>query len=184
MHRLRLVLTGIKGNTLPFQTVRLKVITMMKKKYLLGYPMLLIGLLFWAKGTAFTHEPPSVSKGQKVYIPAYSHIYTGNRQIPSLLTVTLSIRNTDMIHDIEIVSVNYYNTKGVLIKKYLPSPVFLKALESVRYVVDYDDKTGGSGANFIVEWQSENSVNPPIMETIMIGSRSSFTSRGQVIIPK
>lgn len=156
---------------------------MMKKKYLLGYPMLLIGLLLWAEGTAFTQENPTLSKGQKVYIPAYSHIYTGNRQIPSFLTVTLSIRNTDISHAIEIVSVDYYDTKGALIKKYLPSPVFLKSLESVRYVVDYDDKAGGSGANFIVEWRSENSVNPPIMEAIMIGSRSSFTSRGQALIP-
>jgi len=156
---------------------------MMAKKYLLGYPMLLIGLLLWAEGTAFTQESPTLSRGKKVYIPAYSHIYTGNRQMPSFLTVTLSIRNTDIAHAIKIVSVDYYDTKGVLIKKYLPSPVFLKALESVRYVVDYDDKTGGSGANFIVEWRSENAVNPPIMETIMIGSRSSFTSRGQALIP-
>ena len=153
----------------------------MTKKYLLCYPVLLIGLLLWAEGTAFSQESPTLSKGQKIYVPAYSHIYTGNRQIPSFLTVTLSIRNTDIFHAIEIVSVDYHDTKGALIKRYLPSPVFLKSLESVRYVVDYDDKAGGSGANFIVEWRSESSVNPPIMETIMIGSRSSFTSRGQAI---
>ncbi|MCG8551207.1 MAG: DUF3124 domain-containing protein [Desulfobacterales bacterium] len=156
----------------------------MGKKYIRTCLMLLITLLLWTKGTGLAQEIPSLSTGQKIYIPAYSHIYTGNRQIPSFLTVTLSIRNTDMAHDIKIVSVNYYNTKGVLIKKHLPAPVFLKAFESVRYVVDYDDKTGGSGASFIVEWQSENPVNPPIMETIMIGSRSSFTSRGQVLIPR
>jgi hypothetical protein len=157
---------------------------MTAKRYLLGYLMLLIGLLLWVNSTAFTQELVTLSKGQKIYVPAYSHIYTGNRQIPSLLTVTLSIRNTDMARAIEIVSVDYYDTRGTLIKSYLPAPVFLKALESVRYVVDYDDKTGGSGANFIVEWKSKTLVNPPIMETIMIGSRSSFTSRGQALIPR
>ncbi len=157
----------------------------MTKKYILGWgcPVLLIGLLLCARGTAFTQEAPSLSKGQKVYVPAYSHIYTGNRQIPSFLTVTLSIRNTDMARAIEVVSVDYYDTKGTLLKNYLPSPVSLKPLESIRYVVDYDDKAGGAGANFIVEWRSEKTVNPPIMETIMIGSRSSFTSRGQPLIP-
>ncbi len=155
----------------------------MTKKYILIFPILLIGLLLCATGTAFTQGNENLSKGQQVYVPAYSHIYTGNRQIPSFLTVTLSIRNTDMSHAIEIVSVDYYDTKGELIKKYQPSPIFLKPLESIRYVVDYDDKTGGSGANFIVEWRSKNPVNPPIMETIMIGSRSSFTSKGQVLIP-
>ena len=44
-----------------------------------------------------------------------------------------------------VVSVDYYNTKGTLLKKYLPSPVPLKPLESIRYVVDYDDKAGGPG---------------------------------------
>ena len=156
---------------------------MMTKKYILGYPVLLIGLLLCTRGTAFTQDNPNLSKGQKVYVPAYSHIYTGNRQIPSFLTVTLSIRNTDMSHAIEVVFVDYYDTKGTLLKNYLPSPVFLKPLESIRYVVDYDDKAGGAGANFIIEWRSENAVNPPIMETIMIGSRSSFTSRGQAFVP-
>src|SRR6056297_605135 len=160
-----------------------KVIKMMTKKYILGYLVLLIGLLLCAAGPAFTQGNPNLSKGQKVYVPAYSHIYTGNRQIPSLLTVTLSIRNIDISHTVEIVSVHYYNTKGELLKKYHPAPIFLKPLESIRYVVDYDDKTGGSGANFIVEWQSKNSLNPPIIESIMIGSRSSFTSRGQALIP-
>lgn len=155
----------------------------MTKKHMLVFPILLIGLLLCATGTAFTQGNQNLSKGQTVYVPAYSHIYTGNRQIPSLLTVTLSIRNTDMSHAIEIVSVDYYDTKGALIKKYLSAPIFLKSLESIRYVVDYDDKTGGSGANFIVEWRSKNSVNSPIMETIMIGSRSSFRSQGQVLIP-
>lgn len=144
--------------------------------------LLLCTVLCTAK-TAFTQENLTRSRGQKVYVPAYSHIYTGNRQTHSLLTVTLSIRNTEMAQGIEIVSVDYYDTKGMLLKHYLPSPIFLRPLESIRYVVDYDDTTGGSGANFIVEWKSENPVNPPIMETIMMGSRSSFTSRGQVLIP-
>ncbi|WP_319575984.1 DUF3124 domain-containing protein [uncultured Desulfobacter sp.] len=156
---------------------------MVTKKNILCYPVLFIGLLLYTRGTAFTQDNPNLSKGQKIYVPAYSHIYTGNRQVPSLLTVTLSIRNTDMAHTIEVVFVDYYDTKGKLLKNYLPSPVFLKPLESIRYVVDYDDKAGGDGANFIVEWRSKNTVNPPIMETIMIGSRSSFTSRGQAFVP-
>jgi len=159
------------------------VVSMRTKRYVRGL-MIFMGVLLWTQGTAFAQEPLTLSKGQKIYIPAYSHIYTGNRQIPSLLTVTLSIRNTDTSHTIEIVSVDYYDTKGTRIKSYLPTPVSLKALQSVRYVVDYDDKTGGSGANFIVEWRSETPVNPPIMESIMIGSRSSFTSRGQALITR
>jgi hypothetical protein len=47
------------------------------------------------------------------------------------------------------------------------------------------DTVGGSGANFLVKWQAKSKVNPPLIEGVMIGTRSgqgiSFVSRGQVI---
>ncbi|PIE61801.1 MAG: hypothetical protein CSA29_01475 [Desulfobacterales bacterium] len=127
--------------------------------------------------------PNGLSSGQTVYVPAYSHIYSGNKEVQSLLAVTLSIRNTDLNYPIEILSVSYYDTKGNLLKHYLPKPISLPPLGSTRYIVSQNDKSGGSGANFIVKWQSASPVNIPIIETIMIGSRSSFTSRSQEIIP-
>ena len=126
-----------------------------------------------------------LSKGQIVYVPAYSHIYIGNRERPFLLTVTLSIRNVDPKHQIKIFLVDYYQTQGKLLKKYIDKPIALKPLESLRYVIPEKDKSGGSGANFIIEWRSDKFVNPPIVESIMIGTQStqgvSFTSRGQEI---
>ena len=45
---------------------------------------------------------------------------------------------------------------------------------------------GGNGANFMVEWKSDKFVNPPVVESIMIGTKStqgvSFTSRGRVLV--
>lgn len=130
----------------------------------------------------------SLSKGQMLYVPAYSHIYAGNREMEILVTVTLSIRNTDQKHGITITTVDYYGTKGELIKKHLDRPVVLGPFESTRYVIPQKDKSGGSGANFLVEWKSEQAVNQPIVESIMIGAEGqqgiSFTSRGQVISTK
>ena len=72
-----------------------------------------------------------------------------------------------------------------MIKDYLDGPIKLDALASTRYIIKENDKAGGSGANFIVLWQSEEKVNPPIIEGVMIGTHSgqgiSFVSRGQVI---
>ncbi len=127
-----------------------------------------------------------LSKGQRMYVPAYSHIYSGNKERPFLLTVTLSIRNIDPTHLIKITLVDYYETQGNLLKKYIDKPATLSPLESLRYVIPEKDKSGGSGANFIVEWQSDKPVNRPIIESIMIGTKSSqgisFTSRGREII--
>ena len=127
-----------------------------------------------------------LSKGQRVYVPAYSHIYSGNKEKPFLLTVILSIRNIDPKHLITITLIDYYETQGNLLKKFIDKPVALNPLESLRYVIPEKDKSGGSGANFIVEWHSDKPINRPIIESIMIGAQSSqgisFTSRGQEIL--
>jgi len=126
-----------------------------------------------------------VSKGQTVYIPVYSHIYQGDRESPVYLAVTLSIRNVDPKSPITVLYADYHDSKGSLLKQYQEGPVQVPPSGSIRYVVAESDKAGGSGAFFRVAWQSETPVNAPILESVMIGTKSqqgiSFTSRGQVI---
>jgi hypothetical protein len=132
----------------------------------------------------FAEEVP-LSAGQTVYVPIYSHIYSGVKGRPFDLAATLSIRNTNLKHPITVLAVKYYDSDGKLVKDYLKEPTQLNALVSTRYIITEGDKTGGSGANFIVVWTSERNVNPPIIEAVMIGTHSgqgiSFLSRGQVI---
>jgi len=101
--------------------------------------------------------------------------------------VTLSIRNIDPKRQINICLVDDYETQGKLVKKQIENPLTLKPLESLRYVIPERGISGGSGANFIVEWKANMLVNPPIVESIMIGTQSqqgvSFISRGRVIFP-
>ncbi len=124
-------------------------------------------------------------KGQTLYVPIYSHIYSGDRERPTYLAATVSIRNTDPVHAIQLEVVDYFGSEGKRIRRYLENPITLKPMASTRYVVSESDKAGGSGANFIVRWKSDQPVNPPIAEGIMISTASqlgiSFTSRGQVI---
>jgi hypothetical protein len=125
------------------------------------------------------------STGQTVYVPIYSHIYSGDKENPFLLTAILSIRNTDFVHTITVTSADYYDTDGKLLKSYIEKPLQLKPMGSTRYVVAESDKSGGSGAKFIVKWEAVARVNPPVIEGIMIGTKMqqgiSFVSRGQVI---
>jgi len=127
----------------------------------------------------------SLSTGQNVYVPIYSHIYSGLKGNPFSLAATLSIRNTDLKHSIILVSIKFYDSDGKLVKEYLDKPTELKAMASTRYILPEGDTSGGSGANFLVKWKSEAKVNPPLIEGVMIGTRSgqgiSFVSRGQVI---
>ncbi len=123
-----------------------------------------------------------LSRGQSLYVPVYSHIYSGDKERPVYLAVTVSIRNTDPSAAIQLTAVDYYNSKGEQIQRYLDKPITLPPMATTRYVVKESDKAGGSGANFIVRWQSDTPVNPPLVESIMISTASqlgiSFVSRG------
>jgi len=153
----------------------------MKKLRCLPTLLLFCCLLFSLMDAQATRAT-DLSQGQTIYAPAYSHIYVGNREQPFLLTITLSIRNTDARYPVTITTADYYDTKGKRIRKYLEKPVSLGPWESIRYVVPQKDKSGGSGANFVVEWNSEKAVNPLLVETIMVGPEGiSLISRGQAI---
>lgn len=124
-------------------------------------------------------------KGQTVYVPVYSHIYSGDREQPFYLAATLSIRNTDRRHPITITAVDYYDSEGRFLKHYLDQALALDALATRRYVVPESDKRGGSGAKFIIQWTSDHPVTEPLIESVMISTKTqqgiSFTSRGRVL---
>jgi hypothetical protein len=123
-------------------------------------------------GSVLIYADPASSeirkvKNQTVYVPAYSHIYHGDREAPFYLTVTLSIRNTDPAHPITIVSVDYFDTDGKLLKSYQKGEVKLSPVGSRHYVVQESDKSGGFGANFIIRWRSDTRVNEPIIVSVL-----------------
>jgi len=160
----------------------------MKCKRRLSYLICIIVMIFLTGLLApvnISAEDIELSAGQTVYVPIYSHIYSGVKGRPFDLAATLSIRNTNPQNPITLVSVKYYDSDGKLVEDYLKKPKQLNALVSTRYIITEDDKAGGSGANFIVVWKSDRKVNPPIIEAVMIGTHSgqgiSFLSRGRVI---
>jgi hypothetical protein len=123
--------------------------------------------------------------GQTVYVPIYSYIYSWGRSRTMDLTATLSVRNTDLTQPIIIASVNYYDTSGKLVRKYLEQPVELRPLAATHFIVDQEDNSGGLGAAFIVEWVTQKEVSTPVIEAVMINASGnqgiSLLSHGRVI---
>jgi hypothetical protein len=135
---------------------------------------------------AVTLDKTKVVMGQTVYVPVYSQIYHHNSQNHAMnLSATLSIRNTDLANSIIITSVRYYDTDGKLIRQDIKSPVELKPLASTDFFIAADDTSGGSGANFIVEWVALKTVYEPVIEAVMISTSSnqgiSFISPAKVL---
>ena len=105
-----------------------------------------------------------------VYIPIYSDIYSDKLNQNSLLSATLSIRNTSFTDSLFISTIDYYDTDGKLARSYINQPIALSPMATVNYVIEKEDTTGGPGANFIVKMNSENTKIKPIIQAIMIGS--------------
>lgn len=155
-------------------------------------PALLVALLLSlsALPQAKAAEPPQASKGQSVYVPVYSHIWHGNldrsgKPQTLLLSSMLSIRNTDPDNGLTVRSVRYYDTAGKMIREFLPQPARLGPMASTDIFIEHKDDTGGTGANFVVQWSADRAINAPMVEVVnayFFGPHSlAFTSPGKVI---
>jgi hypothetical protein len=84
-----------------------------------------------------------------------------------------------------VTAIEYYDNDGRILRRYLTAPLLLGPLASYHIYLDESDTKGGFGANFIVRWNSDATINTPIIECVMIGASSgqgiSFVSSGQEI---
>ena len=145
--------------------------------------LLLIGLLLCPVSRA--NAEITLARAQTVYVPVYSHIYSGPKKKPFQLSATLSIRSTDFTTSFRITAIDYYDTDGRLVRRYAPRPIIVGPMASSHIHIDQNDVSGGFGANFIVRWESDRQINTPVIECVMIGSTIgqgiSFVSSGQPI---
>ena len=103
-----------------------------------------------------------------VYVPVYSDIYSQGKHLRFLLTNTLSVRNTSYIDTIAIHSIEYFNTRGDKVRDFLDHPILVLPMATLEYVIEEDDRSGGSGANFIVVLSTKKSHVKPVIQAIMI----------------
>jgi hypothetical protein len=132
-----------------------------------------------------TVDKTTFEKTEQVYIPIYSDIYFVDSKHTFSLTATLSIRNTSFKDSIYVFAIDYYNSGGEKVRRYNESTLLVKPMESIEFVVENKDDTGGVGANFVVEWGAKPEAQKPFFQGIMIGTTGqqgiSFTTEGIVI---
>ena len=104
-----------------------------------------------------------------IYVPIYSDIYVDQENQKALLAATLSVRNTSYTDSLFISKIEYFNTGGELVRSYIENPISIPPMATINYVVEKDDDTGGSGANFIIKLSSKDKDIKPLIQAIMIG---------------
>lgn len=130
-----------------------------------------LALVFFALSgsLAFGQTPQGRSTGQSLYLPIYSHVWHGDvdskgEPMKTLVSISVSIRNTDPSKSIQITSAQYYDSDGKRLREYLRSPKTIGPMGTYEIFVPRSDDTGGSGANFVISWKSDSPVSPPIVE--------------------
>lgn len=127
--------------------------------------------LLLAATSAMAQEIRAPSKGQSLYLPVYSHMLYGNisskgQAARVLLSAMVSIRNTDMKRPIRVLSARYYDTGGRFLRDYVPAVQTIPPLGTLELFVELNDESGGSGANFLINWESAQPVSPPLVEAL------------------
>ena len=154
--------------------------------------LLLAGFVGPATGQTL---PPSAgqsvagrSTGQSLYLPVYSHIWHGEMDkkgapTRALMSVSVSIRNTDLARPIRILSAQYYDTDGRKLREYVPAPRSVAPMGTLEIFVPRSDDTGGSGANFVIVWKSDAPASPPLVEgvhaSLQAGRSVAFVTSAQ-----
>jgi hypothetical protein len=142
-------------------------------------------LLVLCNSLAFAQAPQGRSIGQLLYLPIYSHVWHGDmdrggQPMKTLVSISVSIRNTDPSKSIRVASAQYYDTDGKRLKEYVTSPKTIGPMGTYEIFVPRSDDTGGSGANFLISWKSDAPVSPPIVEgfhaNIHVGRSIAFTT--------
>ena len=123
-------------------------------------------------------------KGQTLYIPSPTSFVAGTYSFD--VRATVYIHNTDPTNAITITGIDFYNSGGKLMEKYVTQPVKLNALAATRVNVKQPlEGEDGMAAHFVIQWQSEHKVVEPLINgwlTGVSGTRGfSFTSYPRII---
>ena len=144
------------------------------KKFLFFSFLALVSLLIFLPCQLAAVE---LSTGSLIYVPIYRSFYQiyGTSRDSYNLTSTTCIHNTDPKQTIKILSINYYDATGKLVKKFIDEPLMIKPWNSKELTIQPKTEPEEFGGNLIIRWKSDQPANAPIVEVLMTGQ---FLNRG------
>lgn len=131
----------------------------------------LILALGFVSTASLGQEARPLARSQTLYLPIYSHMLYGNlgksgKASYVLLSALVSIRNVDSRRPLRVLSARYFDTQGKQLGERVPAPVVIPPFGTLELFVELNDASGGSGANFVIRWEAEAPINPPLVEAL------------------
>lgn len=135
----------------------------------------------------FQSAAVELSVANTIYVPVYKSFYQsyGSTRDAYGLTSTACLHNTDKKMAIVVYAIEYYDSNGKLINKLIDQPITINPWTSKEITLQYSTQPEDFGAHLIVRWKSDQPVNPPLVEVLMVGQvlnrGVSFLTRGYAI---
>lgn len=106
-----------------------------------------------------------------IYAPVYSHLWHGDLGLDGkpqklLLAATVSVRNPRPSLSATILSIDYHDERGKLVRKLLDAPTVIPPLATLERFIPRTDDTGGSGASVVIRWRIDAAGPAPLVETL------------------
>ena len=121
------------------------------------------------------------------YVPIYSSLHVADHAQPIDLGATMSLRNVSERVPVVLTSVDYYDSDGALVRSFLEKPAELGPLMTAEFFIARLDRSGGSGANFLIHWGLREPGPDLVAEAVMHGRDGaagfSFLSQGRIVTP-
>jgi hypothetical protein len=142
-------------------------------------PLILINFI-----VPFNSLAGELSVAGTIYVPVYKLFYQsyGSTRDAYSLTSTACLHNPDPKIAVVVYAIEYYGSNGKLINKLIDQPTTLKPWASREITLQHSTQPEDFGANLIVRWKSDQPVNPPLVEVLMVGQvlnrGVSFLTRG------
>lgn len=119
------------------------------------------------------------------YVPIYSSLHVADHSQPIDLGATVSLRNVSDRVPVILTGVDYYDSDGVLVRSFMEQPAELGPLMSAEFFIARLDRSGGSGANFLIHWGLREPGPDLVAEAVMHGRDGaagiSFVSEGRLV---
>jgi len=133
-------------------------------------------------------SPIKKIRGQLLYLPVYSNMPYQIDTVKFDMSAFIAIHNTDLISQICLTKVLYFNQNGKLVDDFLKKGnITIEPLATKDFYIPYEDQSG-TGANFLVEWVADTLVNEPLIESVTLCLKPNNTmavlSLGKIIREK
>ena len=126
-----------------------------------------------------------LSTGSTIFVPAYRSFYQiyGTTRDSYALTSTFFLYNIDPKLTIDIISIDFYDSSGKLLKNLIDAPILVKPRNSKEITIQPRTQLDEDCASYLmIRWKSSQPANTPIVEVLMVGQVMnrgiSFSTRG------